>query len=162
MVMMQTLFILIASVTLHAQQNLPNLLAAPQVVNQILFSEADQSWTLRDFKIYKRLLATLTKKEKIADFSENALDDFVVTRLLKREALLFEIAPQSLVAPLNLKGADGEVFSSFEIEQETGMIAEALALLELKQNQMGQRVRFKAWTDVLKRKYSVKMKTSEP
>ena len=157
--MKQSLFILIFSLNLHAQQNLPT---APQVVNQILFSEADLSWTLRDFIIYKQLLVTLTKKEKIADFSENALDDFVVSRLLKREALLFEIAPQPLVAPLNLRGTDGEVFSKLEIEQETGMIAEALALLQLKQNQMSQRVRFKAWTDVLKRKYSVKMKISEP
>ena len=117
---------------------------------------------MRDFKIYKQLLVALTKNEKIADFSENALDDFVVSRLLKREALLFEIAPQPLAAPLNLRGTDGEVFSRLEIEQETGMIAEALALLKLKQNQMSQRVRFKAWIDVLKRKYFVKMKFNEP
>ncbi len=156
--MMQTLFILIFSTHIHAQQNLPS---APEVVNQILFSEADQSWTLRDFKIYKSVLLAVTKTEKIAEFSENPLDDFVVSRLLKREALLFEIAPQSITVPVNLKEANGEVFTKLEIEQETQMIAEALALLQLKQNQMSQKVRFKAWIDVLKRKYSVKMKISE-
>lgn len=140
---------------------LPNLpVASGAVFNQVLFAEGNQSWTTRDFKLYKKIVLLVTKSEKISAFSNTAVDDFLLSRLLKREALLFEIAPQKLVLPALNKSELGE-FTKSEVEQELIMISEALALLELKKSQMSQKIRFQAWIDVLKRKYAVKIKSHE-
>ena len=141
-----------------AQSNLPT--ASGDVFNQVLFTEGNQSWTSRDFKLYKKIVLLVTKSEKMNAFSKNAVEDFLLSRLLKREALLFEIAPQKLVLPA-LNKSDLSEFTKSEIEQELVMISEALALLDLKNSQMSQQIRFKAWMDVLKRKYAVKMKSNE-
>ena len=151
-------FILCYSNLILAQPNLP--VASVTVFNQVLFTEGNQSWTSRDFKLYKKIVVLVTKSEKMNAFSKNAVEDFLLSRLLKREALLFEIAPQKLVLPA-LNKSDLSEFTKSEIEQELVMISEALALLDLKNSQMSQQIRFQAWMDVLKRKYAVKMKSNE-
>ena len=91
------LFILCYSNLTLAQPNLP--VASIAVFNQVLFTEGSQSWTSRDFKLCKKIVLLVTKSEKMNTFSKNAVEDFLLSRLLKREALLFEIAPQKLVLP---------------------------------------------------------------
>lgn len=134
--------------------------ASQAVFNQVLFTEADVSWTSRDLKLYKKLLQLLTKKEKMTPFSKSSTEDFLLSRLLKREALLFEIAPQKLSMSSSVN-SELSGFTKLEIEQEIKMISEALALLDLKSSQVSQKIRFQVWMDVLKRKYSVKIKSTE-
>ena len=139
--------------------------ASPVVFNQILFTEGDQSWTSRDFKLYKKIILLVTKNEKLNAFSKDTQEDFLLSRLLKREALLFEIKPQNLALPALSKSEFNKLelneFSKSEIDQELSMISDALALVELKNSQMTQKIRFQAWMDVLKRKYAVKIKSNE-
>lgn len=164
---MTSLFlVLLFSGSVSAEKNLPNLpnklqpdSASSQVMNQILFSESSQSWTSRDFKLYKRVLSLTTASEKLTKFSDSLVEDFLLSRLIKREALLFEIEPKKL--PTLSVQKDLSEFTKAEIEQEAGVIAHALALLDLKSSQVSQKIRFKAWMDVLKRKYSVRLKASE-
>ena len=164
---MTSLFlVLLLSVSVFAVNHLSNLpddlqsdSAGSQVMNQILFSESSQSWTSRDFKLYKRVLSLTTASEKLTEFSDSLVEDFLLSRLLKREALLFEIEPKKL--PTLSAQKDLSEFSKAEIEQEIGVIARALALLDLKSSQVSQKIRFKTWMDVLKRKYSVRLKASE-
>ncbi len=155
------LFVLFFSLSAPAAESLPNPPPSARVLNYVLFSEGNQSWTARDHALYKRVLFALTKKEKITEFSETSVEDFLASRLLKREAVLFEIVPQPLAPPTLAKSSDSESYSKQDINQETQVIAEAFALIELKKNQLGQKVRFKAWMDVLKRKYAVKIKANE-
>ncbi|OFZ29826.1 MAG: hypothetical protein A2622_11475 [Bdellovibrionales bacterium RIFCSPHIGHO2_01_FULL_40_29] len=126
-------------------------------INQVLFSEGGQSWTARDMSLYAKLVKVATGSEKLTLFSEGLVDDFLLSRILKREALLFEIKPQKFELSASAKAELNE-FSKREIETEMVMISYALALLEFKQTQVSQKLRFAAWMDVLKRKYSVKMK----
>lgn len=145
------------------QPSQPNV--SPAIFNQILFTEGDQSWTARDFKLYKKIILLVTKNEKMNAFSKNDAEDFLLSRLLKREALLFEITPQKLVLPVLSKSEHNKSelneFSKKEIDQELIIVSESLALLDLKSSQMSQKIRFQAWMEVLKRKYAVKIKSNE-
>lgn len=131
-----------------------------ELLNQVLFSEGSDSWTSRDFALYRKVISTYLKKEKLSDYAESALDDFIISRLLKREALLFEISPTDTFNYNPSKLGPGE-YSKKEIETELKDLAYAEALLNLKEKQMAQKARFKAWIDVLKRKYLVKIKTGD-
>lgn len=132
--------------------------AQKEIFNQVLFTEGNQSWTLRDFNLYKKLVSTYLKHDKISEYSDSIVEDFLISRLLKREALLFEIKPSSII-PTNAVALSSNEFTKKEIEQESKDLAYAVALLNLKEKQMGQKPRFKAWIDVLKRKYQVKIKS---
>jgi len=131
-----------------------------EILNQILFSETNQSWTSRDMLLYKKVLNAYLKQEKLTEFSDSFTEDFLISRLLKQEALVFEIKPHELVYNPS-KLAPGE-YSKKEIETELKALEYAVALLRLKQQQLTQKARFKAWIDVLRRKYQVKMKIDEP
>ena len=74
--------------------------------------------------------------------------------------MLFEIKPKKSDFALGTR-ADLSEYSKSEIAEETENIELASALLDLKEKQMSQKARFKAWVDVLKRKYSVKIKSNE-
>ena len=122
----------------------------PVTINTVLFSEGTQSWTTRDFNLYKKLVRHLTKQDKLTVLADTIEYDFLVTRLLKREALLFEIKPKKYDFPLNAH-PDLAEYSKTEINDEIEIIELAAALLEFKEKQMSQKARFKAWVDVLKR-----------
>ncbi len=128
--------------------------------NQIVLSEGATSWTSRDLKLYKKLIKSLTKKDRISDLSKDLIEDFMISRLLRREAVLFEIQPNKLEIR-NSEKAELAEFSKSEISAEIAAISYAAALLNLKETQMSQQARFKAWIDVLKRKYAVKIKMSD-
>lgn len=130
--------------------------ASPAVFNRVLFSEGTKSWTLRDLSLYQKLIKAISGKDHLIAYSENSVDDFLLSRILHREALLFEIDP--LKTDFSVQRFEFADFSKNEIAAETGMILYALALLEFKKNQVTQKERFVAWMDVLKKKYAVKMK----
>ncbi len=136
---------------------------SPSIVtlNSILFSEGNQSWTTRDFNIYKKLVHHLTRQEKLCLQVDSIAYDFMVSRLLKREALLFEIKPKKFEFAV-AGHPDLAEYSKSEITDEIETIELVSALLDLKEKQMNQKeARFKAWVDVLKRKYSVRIKANE-
>lgn len=149
-------FFILSTAWSAAQEKAPSA----SLLNEVLFSEGGQSWTLRDLHLYQKLIRHLEKKEKLSELSEDTVDDFLMSRLLKREAVLFEIQPEKKELTSGLQGNLSE-FSKTEILQEEKSIAYAQALLNLKEKQLSQKVRFKAWLDVLKRKYAVKIKAHE-
>lgn len=151
--------VLFLSVLAQAQQA-PSVKPSKEILNQILFSEGSESWTARDLALYKKVIGAYFKEDKISEYSDSALDDFIISRLLKREALLFEIHPQEVMTYNTSKLGAGE-FSKKEIEGELKDLSYAVALLNLKEKQMAQKARFRAWIDVLKRKYQVKIKVNE-
>ncbi|MBC7741293.1 MAG: hypothetical protein H7061_03790 [Bdellovibrionaceae bacterium] len=130
------------------------------ILNKILFSESEQSWTLRDLEIYQKTLAVATDKKKISDWSENSSEDFLLSRLCFREAKLFEVTPEKIKISEADRKKMGE-YSPKEFEEELNRVAFALMFIELKSNQIKQKERFKPWVDHLKRKYQVKYKTNE-
>ena len=129
-------------------------------INTVLFSEGNQSWTSRDFNLYKKLVRHLIRQDKLSSLSDTIEYDYMISRLLKREALLFEIEPKKYDFVLGTH-SDLSEYSKLEINEEIEIIELASALLDLKEKQMSQKARFKAWVDVLKRKYSVKIKSNE-
>lgn len=131
-----------------------------ETLNTILFSEGNQSWTTRDFNLYKKLVRHLTKQEKLSALADSSEYDFMISRLLIREALLFEIKPDKFESAQSTHG-DLNEYSKTEINEELETIELASSLLNLKEKQISQKARFKAWIDVLKRKYAVKMKVNE-
>lgn len=131
-----------------------------QIVNQILFSEGGTSWTSRDQVLYKKILSAALKQEKLTEYSENEMDDFLISRLVKREGSAFEIKPSSEWLSPNLKNLNLGDYSKKEIEDEVKSVAYAMTFLNLREKQITQKARFKAWIDVLKRKYQVKMKVN--
>lgn len=130
------------------------------IVNQVLFFESKDSWTSRDLELYQKIKKEVLHKESISQFVDNADEDFLLSRLSAREAVLFE------VSPIKLKFSDSQRvafagFSQKEIENEMNQIGLALALIDLKESQLKQKLRFKTWLDLLKRKYQVKIKSPE-
>lgn len=148
-----------------ADATVPEAAAPPkvlnkEVLNQVLFAEGTQSWTTRDLNLYKKVLAAYMKHDRISDFSDSVAEDFLVSRLLKSEALVFDIHPQDQFVFNAIKLSPGE-YSKKEIEAELKGLSYAVALLNLREKQMTQKARFKAWIDVLKRKYQVKIKSDD-
>lgn len=96
--------------------------------------------------------------ERLSQFTENDDEDFLLSRLSAREAILFEVAPTKIkLSEQQRQSLTG--FSNQEIEAELKEIALAAGLVELKESQLQQRLRFKTWFDLLKRKYQVKIKS---
>lgn len=140
-----------------------NAWAAPegaQVVNQVLFYESKQSWTSRDFELFEKIKKEILHKDLLGKYSENKDEDFLLSRLGAREAALFEVAPVKLKLSEQQR-ASFSGFSSKEIDSELSQVGLALALVDLKETQLKQKLRFKTWFDLLKRKYQVKIKSFE-
>ena len=152
---MKFFFLTLFFLRIAMSQGLPG-----ETLNTILFSEGNQSWTTRDFNLYKKLVRHLTKQEKLSALADSSEYDFMISRLLIREALLFEIKPDKFESALSTHG-DLNEYSKTEINEELETIELASSLLNLKEKQISQKARFKAWIDVLKRKYAVKMKVNE-
>ncbi len=129
-------------------------------LNAVLFSEGEQSWTQRDFNLYKKILNHVPKKEESSTLSDSLAENFLISRLLSREAELFEIQPEKLELSPGFKTESAD-YSKTEINEELKVIALSRALMDLKEKQMSQKIRFKAWIEVLKRKYAVKIKVND-
>jgi hypothetical protein len=134
--------------------------SAPQVVNQILFYESQQSWTARDRELYEKIKKEVLQKSRISQFAENGDEDFLLSRLAVREAVLFEVTPNKYHV-LDLQRAGLSDFSGKEVEEELKQLGLATSLIELKESQLKQKLRFKTWFDLLKRKYQVKIKSTD-
>ena len=162
--MVKVIFILLIEIQSYAENSAS--VVQQTTINAVLFSEGNESWTQRDLNLYKKLVQHLFHKEKLSEFSDSIRDDFLISRVVKREAILFEIEANKIklnkLNKLNSTSyADLSEYSKNEIHSEVDAISFASALLELKEKQMNQKARFKAWVDVLKRKYNVKIKSNE-
>ena len=129
-------------------------------LNQVLFYESKQSWTSRDQELFNKLKKEVVQKERLSAFTETSDEDFLLSRLSAREALLFE------VTPLKFKITETERnvlagYSRSEIDEELNHLGLAVALVELKESQLKQKLRFKTWLDLLKRKYQFKIKSAD-
>lgn len=130
------------------------------IVNQVLFYESKQSWTSRDFDLFEKVKKEVLHKDRIGQFVETNAEDFVLSRLGAREAELFEMSPIKL--KLSESQRSGFVgYSQKEIDTELSQVGLALSLIELKESQLKQKLRFKTWFDLLKRKYQVKIKSTD-
>jgi hypothetical protein len=115
---------------------------------------------MRDFQLFEKMKPLVLQKPLLSQFVESANEDFLLSRLSAREAQLFEIA----ITPLKLSDSQRKSLSTFtnsEINQELAQISSATALIDLKEVQLKQKLRFKTWFDLLKRKYQVKVKTAD-
>ena len=100
------------------------------------------------------------QKNRISTFTENADEDFLLSRLSAREGVLFEVTPLKL----KLTDAQRSTFANYsakEIDAELSQMGLATALVELKETQLKQKIRFKTWFDLLKRKYQYKTKSAD-
>ncbi len=131
-----------------------------QVLNQVLFYESKQSWTSRDQELFEKLRNDLLHRSRISQFTESANEDFLLSRLTAREASLFEVTPSKFRLTELQRKSLGD-FSAKEIEEELNQIGLADGLINLKEDQLKLKLRFKTWFDLLKRKYQVKVKSAD-
>jgi hypothetical protein len=142
------------------------LRAETSVVNEVLFSVAGKSATTRDRLLYETLIQEVFEKKQLSKFSKKKSDDFLLSRLSSREALVFDILGDKKKMTDSMRKKMSH-FSAVEIENEMALISKALSIVELKENQLAQEnqltpeARFDAWLEVLKRKYQVKLKSNE-
>lgn len=131
-----------------------------QVVNEILFSVAGEPSTSRDMQLYKAVLNEIFQKNKISKFTKKFSDDFLLSRLSYKEAVVFELTGTKMKESdaARRKMAD---FSKAEIDREIDVVSKALELIEIKENQVKLQARFDTWFELLKRKYQLKLKSPE-
>ncbi len=134
--------------------------APSPIINQVLFYESKQSWTSRDQQLFEKIKKEVLPQNQVSQFTENRDEDFLLSRLSAREGLLFD------VTPLKLKFTEAQrsglsMYSAKEIDHELAQMGLATALIELKETQLKQKIRFKTWFDLLKRKYQYKSKSAE-
>lgn len=132
-----------------------------QTVNQVLYSSSKQTWTLRDFKLYKAILKKYFSIERVSDFAESDQEDFLISRLAYVESQTFGIKNDtSLPAFDGTKKLDTELseFNTKEILAEIRLIHDAYEFLNLKKSQVIEKDRLRAWFEVLKRKNSIRKK----
>ncbi len=132
--------------------------ASPATLNQVLFYESKDSWTARDFELFEKIKKDFFPSGNLSSFSENNDEDFLLSRLSAREALLFELTPLKFKLSETQRLALSD-FSKLEIDEEIKNLGLAAALVELKESQLKQKLRFKTWLDLLKRKYQFKIKS---
>lgn len=134
--------------------------STPVVINQVLFYESKQSWTERDHELFEKIKKLALEKSRLSQYTENNDEEFLLSRLATREALVFELTPSKLwLSESQRQSLSG--FSAKEIENELKQMALAVALIDMKESQLKQKLRFKTWFDLLKRKYQVKIKSAE-
>lgn len=128
------------------------------VVNQVIFSDTQQSWTSRDRALFNKVMDTLVQR-RLSQYTENLEEDFLLSRLSYYEAILFEITPTKIKISELAKKKFSE-YTHAELQSELEKVESALALIDLKEAQFKQKLRFKTWFDLLKRKYQVKIKSA--
>ena len=129
-------------------------------LNQIIFSESDESWSSRDLHLFEKVMIALNKKN-ISSWTQGLNEDFLLSRLSYREATLFEVTPEKIkISEVERKKISG--YTAKEIDDELKLLGAAFVFIDLKENQLKQKDRFEIWLSHLKRKYQVKMKSAEP
>lgn len=130
------------------------------VVNEVLFSIGNVSYTARDMLIYKSVLAELYQKTRISQYTKKPFDDFLLSRLSFNEASAFELkSEKSKISDAARKKLSE--FSLDEVVRENENIAVAIALIDIKESQLRSQTRFDTWYELLKRKYQFKLKSPE-
>lgn len=125
----------------------------------MLFRVADQSFTLRDKQIYENVLVEVFKKKQISNYSKTDFNDFLVSRLSLKEAEVFQLNfDKKLFSEADRKKIG---FTKEEVEREVLAISKAQALIDIKENQHRDATRFNSWFELMKRKYVVRIKTTE-
>lgn len=132
--------------------------AGPFDLNEILIADSLESWSKRDFELFKKLKIQIYKKSFLSQFSENEIEDFVLSRLSFHENVLFELSYEPILLTEGQKKSLSTEYTDEEIQKELSRIGQALVMIELKESQLKQKVRFKTWFDLLKRKYQLKYK----
>lgn len=129
-------------------------------LNKILFTAGNTSWSSRDQQIYQSVLAEVFKRKKISQYSQTEFNDFLLSRLAEKEANTFELTYDKVEVSEAQKKKLG--FSTAEIKDEVERVSKAITLTEIKESYHNDPKRFASWFDVMKRKYTVKIKTIEP
>lgn len=132
-----------------------------EVVNEVLFSLTGESFTSRDLRIFGAVLKEIFHRDRLGEFSADAFQDFILSRLAYREAQVFELKVDAR-AISEAEHRRLAAFSAAEVAREADIIAKSLNWIELKENQVKQRERFNIWLDVLKRKYQLRIKGAAP
>lgn len=130
------------------------------VVNEILFSIANEPSTSRDMQTYQKMLNEVFQKNKISQFTKKLSEDFLLSRLSYKEAKVFELTGFKTKISEASREKLSE-FSQIEIDREIEIISKAMELIEIKESQLKQQARFDTWFELLKRKYQLKLKSSE-
>lgn len=130
------------------------------VVNEVLFSIGNVSYTTRDSLIYKSVLAELYQKTSISQYTKKPFDDFLLSRLSFSEANAFELKSEKSKVTESARKKLSD-FSLEEITRENENIAVAIALIDIKEGQLRSQTRFDTWFELLKRKYQYKLKSAE-
>ena len=160
LVLPRSAFALMPATSPIAQPSAPASPVVSGTLNQVLFSDSEQTFTLRDLQLYQKVLSSAYNRKKLNDWSANSGEDFILSRLSFREAQLFGVSPENI----KLSEADRAhlaKYSSKEIDAELNLLRYAVMFTELKDNQLKQKERFRPWFDHLKRKYQVSYKTTE-
>jgi len=129
-------------------------------LNKVLFSAGEQSWTSRDMDLYESVLSDIYKKKRLTEFSKNEFDDFILSRVSLKEADVFQISYDKR-SPTEVERKKLSAFTKDELDREVMAIAKAQALIEIKETQHKDAVRFNTWFELMKRKYVVRIKTGE-
>lgn len=137
------------------------LLQAEIVMNEVLFSIANESSTSRDRLVYQRVLNEVFKKDTISQFTPKTADDFLLSRLSYKEAKAFDMHGNEMKINENSKKKLISEFTQSEVERELEVISTALALIEIKEAQLKGKERFDTWFELIKHKYQLKIKSSE-
>lgn len=133
---------------------------SPIILNQVLFSESEQSWTSRDLKLFEEVMTQILQKKYISPWSAGRNEDFLLSRLGRREAAMFDVKPAKIKpSEADLKKIPN--FSASEIEDELDRLSQVLMFVDLKEAQLKQPDRFATWFNHLKRKYQVRIKSAE-
>lgn len=132
----------------------------PQVMNEVLFSVSGTAATSFDRQTYTGVLNEVFQKKSLSTFSRDPASDFLLSRLADREARIFDLPGEKPKISESARKKLSDL-SAEEIDNEAGLIARALALVEIKEAQLKQQERFDTWFELLKRKYQLKIKTTD-
>lgn len=132
-----------------------------EVLNEALFSLAgNETSTTRDLALYKSVLTEVFRKKNLSQYSANEVQDFLLSRMAFKESQVFSLNTEPIKASDSAR-KKLEAYDKAEVDREVSLITQSLAWIELKENQLKDRERFQNWIDVLKRKYQLKIKSSQ-
>jgi len=133
--------------------------ASATLVNEVLFTLSGEARTQRDMELYRDVLAEVFDKKRIGPYTKSLPEDFLLSQLASREASAFDLQAE----PPSLSTAQKKKLSAYppeELERQVRELSRAMALIEIKENQLKQEPRFTSWVDLLKRKYQLRVKSA--
>ncbi len=110
-------------------------------VNEVLFAITLEASTARDLQLYQAVLTEVFQKKTLSRYSKSAAQDFLLSRLAYREAMVFELTGEKNKITDAARKKMSE-YTAEGIEKEAALIAKAQALIEVKEAQLKQRERF--------------------